>query len=513
MAYSRVTRTAFGRDALEYAAGHGTGHNQNEHRNVHIGYVNLLPGIDPADQMEVYWNRARKNHKTQVLRIVQSFSTKELNPQDENDILTANLIGQEFAQKYYPDRQAVVFTQIDGKSGLVHNHVIVSDTDIISCKGCEKEQYHFPKVKEWTNAIAGQYFELDSGVQQVEDKTTQTERHKREIGEYVWKDDLKERITSAMASAESEQEWLQNLVRTGVNVEVHDSKKRGRYYTYELVDTSQFPAGKKIPQNLKSRSYKLGTLYDSDHVQEFFKEKESELELERKRHGLSADADASSSVTEKSKPQASGFEKASQESDTAAAAAAVQMQRKREKEEEKQRLKEEVRKKMEARHAREEAEREEARRRKEEQRRREEGQKETGRTQWTENRKPSQKIPSVRTIRGEDGSIRIEGVGKRKAQFHNPDGSVDLTMELQMKADEERRRRNAKREKDIGILQTDGCRLLDEVRDINQLRSRTGKKGKKGSSRRQITGREVADRIDRSVQWQERKKNDRGFGE
>ena len=505
MAYSRVTRTAFGRDALEYAAGHGTGHNQNEHRNVHIGYVNLLPGIDPADQMEVYWNRARKNHKTQVLRIVQSFSTKELNPQDENDILTANLIGQEFAQKYYPDRQAVVFTQIDGKSGLVHNHVIVSDTDMISSKGCEKEQYHFPKVKEWTNAVAGQYFELDSGVQQVEDKTTQTERHKREIGEYVWKDDLKERITSAMASAESEQEWMQNLVRTGVNIEVHDSKKRGRYYTYELVDTSQFPAGKKVPQNLKSRSYKLGTLYDSDHVQEFFKEKEAELELERKRHGSRADADASSSVTEKSKPQASGFEKASQESDTAAAAAAVQMQRKREKEEEKQRLKEEVRKKMEARHAREQAEREEALRRKEEQRRREEEQ--------IENRKPSQTMPSVRTIRGEDGSVRIEGVGKRKAQFHNPDGSVDLTMELQLKADEERRRRNAKREKDIGILQTDGCRLLDEVRDINQLRSRTGKKGKKGSSRRQITGREVADRIDRSVQWQERKKNDRGFGE
>lgn len=505
MAYSRVTRTAFGRDALEYAAGHGTGHNQNEQRNVYVGYVNLLPGIDPADQMEVYWNRARKNHKTQVLRIVQSFSTKELNPQDENDILTANLIGQEFAQKYYPDRQAVVFTQIDGKSGLVHNHVIVSDTDMISSKGCEKEQYHFPKVKEWTNAVAGQYFELDSGVQQVEDKTTQTERHKREIGEYVWKDDLKERITSAMASAESEQEWLQNLVRTGVNVEVHDSKKRGRYYTYELVDTSQFPAGKKIPQNLKSRSYKLGTLYDSDHVQEFFKEKEAELELERKRHGSRADADASSSVTEEPEPQVSGLEKASQESDTAAAAAAVQMQRKREKEEEKQRLKEEVRKKMEARHAREQAEREEALRRKEEQRRREEEQ--------IENRKPSQTIPSVRTIRGEDGSIRIEGVGKRKAQFHNPDGSVDLTMELQMKADEERRRRNAKREKDIGILQTDGCRLLDSVRDINQLRNRTSKKGKKGSSRRQLTGREVADRIDRSVQWQERRKNDRGFGE
>lgn len=513
MAYTMVTRTADGRGALAYAAGQGKGHNQNEHRNQYIGYVNVYPDIDPASQMNLYWRLARANHKIQVLRIVQSFSRNELNPQDEHDVFTANLIGQEFARKYYPDRQAVVYTQIDGKSGLVHNHVIISDTDMISAKGCEKEQYHFPKVKEWTNEIAGQYFELDSGVQQVEDKTTQTERHKREIREYVWKDDLKERITSAMASAESEQEWMQNLVRTGVNIEVHDSKKRGRYYTYELVDTSQFPAGKKIPQNLKSRSYKLGTLYDSDHVQEFFKEKESQLELERKRHGLSADADASSSVTEEPEPQVSGLEKASQESDTEAVAAAVQMQRKREKEEEKQRLKEEVRKKMEARHAREQAEREEAKRRKEGQRRREEGQNVTGQTQWSENGKTSQTMPLVRTTRGKDGSLRIEAVGKRKAQFRNPDGSVDWTMELQMKADEERRRRNAKREKDIGILQTDGCRLLDSVRDINQLRSRTSKKGKKGSSRRQITGREVADRIDRSVQWQERNKGDRGFGE
>lgn len=505
MAYSRVTRTAFGRYALEYAAGHGLGHNHNEHRNVDVGYVNLLPTIDPAFQMEAYWNRARANHKTQVLRVVQSFSRNELNPQDENDILTANLIGQEFVKKYYPNRQAVVFTQIDGKSGLVHNHVIISDTDVISYKGCTKEQYHFPKVKEWTNAIASQYFELDSGVQQVEDKTTQTERHKREVGEYVWKDDLKERITSAMESAQSEQEWMQSLVRTGVNIEVHDSKKRGRYYTYELVDTTQFPEGKKIPQNLKARSYKLGTLYDSEHVQEVFKEKEAELELEWKRHASSGDTDASSPVTEKSEPQVSVSEKASQESDTAAAAAAVQMQRKREKEEEKQRLKEEVRKKMEARHAREQAEREEARRRKEEQRRREEGQ--------IENRKPSQTMPSVRTTQREDGGIHIELVGNRKAHFNKEDGSVDYAMELQLKADEERRRANAKREKNISILQMDGSRLLDGVRDFEAVKRMSSKKGKKGRSGRKISGREIARQIDQRVQAQERKKGGRGLGE
>ena len=263
-----------------YAAGHTKGHNGNEQRNAMIGYVNLLPGVDPADQMQVRWNKARKNHTTQVLRIVQSFSRNELNPENPEDILTANMIGQEFVQKYYPDRQAMVFTQIDGKSGFVHNHVIISDTDLIASKGCTKEQYYFPKIMEWTNEIAGQYMELDFG-EKTEDKTTQTERHKREVGEYVWKDDLKSRIMEAMQASESEADWISNLTKYGVNIEVHDSKKRGRYYTYELMDTSKFPEGKKIPANLKSRSYKLGTRYDSEEIQSYFQKKEQELQKQK----------------------------------------------------------------------------------------------------------------------------------------------------------------------------------------------------------------------------------------
>ncbi len=263
-----------------YAAGHTKGHNGNEHRNAMIGYVNLLPGVDPADQMQVRWNKARKNHTTQVLRIVQSFSRNELNPDNPEDILTANMIGQEFVQKYYPDRQAMVFTQIDGKSGLVHNHVIISDTDLIASKGCTKEQYYFPKIMEWTNEIAGQYMKLDFG-EKTEDKTTQTERHKREVGEYVWKDDLKSRITEAMQTSETEADWISNLTKYGVNIEVHDSKKRGRYYTYELMDTSKFPEGKKIPANLKSRSYKLGTRYDAEEIESYFQKKEQELQKQK----------------------------------------------------------------------------------------------------------------------------------------------------------------------------------------------------------------------------------------
>ena len=280
MAYTRVTRTANGHGALMYAYGKGKGHNGSDVRNDLIANVNILPGVPAEIQMQKYWNRARANHKTQVIRVVQSFSVRELNPDEPADILTANIIGQEFVQRYYPDRQAVVFTQTDGKSGLIHNHVIISDTDMTSSRGCDKQQYYQPTLAKWTDEIAGQYFELDFGDTTVPDKTTQTERAKRALGEYVWKDDLKSRITEAMNESESEEDWIRNLPAHGVNIEVHDSKKRGKYYTYELMDTDGF-GDKKIPQNLKSRSYKLGTLYDAEHVQEYFSEKE----LEHKLHG------------------------------------------------------------------------------------------------------------------------------------------------------------------------------------------------------------------------------------
>lgn len=280
MAYTRVTRTANGAGALAYAYGKGKGHNDHQHRNDMIANVNILPGVPTEVQMQKYWNRARANHKIQVIRVVQSFSINELNPDEPADILTASMIGQEFAHTYYPDRQAVVFTQTDGKSHLIHNHIIISDTDMTSSKGCDKQQYYQPTLAQWTNEIAGQYFELDFGNAKTPDKTTQTERAKRELGEYVWKDDLKSRITEALNESESEEDWIKNLPAHGVNIEVHDSKKRGKYYTYELMDTDGF-GDKKIPQNLKSRSYKLGTLYDAEHVQEYFSEKE----LEHKLHG------------------------------------------------------------------------------------------------------------------------------------------------------------------------------------------------------------------------------------
>src|SRR5699024_7709138 len=104
--------------------------------------VNLLPkSVAPyEEQMQHYWNKASVKNKNQVRRIVQSFSRKELNPDDPADIQLANEIGIEFAQRAYSGHQAVVFTQIDGESGLIHNHVLVNNVNMETNYGCSDEQ-------------------------------------------------------------------------------------------------------------------------------------------------------------------------------------------------------------------------------------------------------------------------------------------------------------------------------------------------------------------------------------
>lgn len=308
MAYSRVTRTANGRGAIEYAQGKGKGHNGKENRNEHIGMVNMFDGMDPITQMQKYWMRAGKNHTTQVLRIVQSFSKNELDSQNRNDILTANEIGMEFAREFYPGRQSIIFTQTDGKSGLVHNHIIVNDVHMQTSKGCKNNQYYWPNITKWTDKVASRYFELDDGKENYGyyTKITQMERVKKDKDKYSWKEDIKERIVKSSLNVTSVDIFLKNLEENGVGIRKGKSKKYGAYYTYELKDLSNVPEGTKLPNRaLKSRSYKLGREFTPDDLADYFKcnlQDQQEAEAKRKEEAR-REAEAKRKVEEERKKQ------------------------------------------------------------------------------------------------------------------------------------------------------------------------------------------------------------------
>lgn len=308
MAYSRVTRTANGRGAIEYAQGKGKGHNGKENRNEYVGMVNMFDGMDPITQMQKYWMRAGKNHTTQVLRIVQSFSKNELDSQNRNDILTANEIGMEFAREFYPGRQSIIFTQTDGKSGLVHNHIIVNDVHMQTSKGCKNNQYYWPNITKWTDKVASRYFDLDDGKEHfgLYNKMTQMERVKKDQDKYSWKEDLKERIAKSAFNVTSVDIFFKNLEENGVGIRKGKSKKYGAFYTYELKDLSNVPEGTKLQNRaLKSRSYKLGKIYTPDDLDDYFKcnlQEQQEAEAKRKKEAR-RESEAKRKVEEERKKQ------------------------------------------------------------------------------------------------------------------------------------------------------------------------------------------------------------------
>ena len=268
MAYSSVKRVVCGYSALHYVI-YEHGHNGHEKRNAMLTAINMCRKVPYEIQMNRYWRRARSNHKIQIIAIVQSFSKKEFDPKNEGDILKANQVGQQLVNEHFKGRQALVCTQIDGKKGYVHNHILINDVSMIDLKGCTKQQYYYKNIEIWTDEITQEYTILDLGEKNAEEKVTRTERAKREKGEYVYRDDIRERVLAAMKNSASEEDYFRRLSKNGIGVKKKSSPKYGEHYVYELLDFSKVPEGTKLPKhgNRSARSYKLGTLYGPEALQ------------------------------------------------------------------------------------------------------------------------------------------------------------------------------------------------------------------------------------------------------
>ena len=318
MPYSRITRTVAGADAIAYARGDGTGHNDNAVRNEYIGCINMLPDsvVSFERQMQPFWDRADSRHIIQVDRCIVSFHPSELDPDKPEDCAKGLAIGCEIARRNAPDNQSAVFLQKDGKGRKIHLHILTNDVNMSDYKGIDSKAYahfHFQKI---VDKVCEQYFDLVQSDAQPEKvnpsvrgsrikneqirAANELERQRaaeegREVDpdkikaeRYIWQDDLRQRVKDAAARATNEQSFAHQLRLSGVElvpvknkdkqpirdengnlIYLHPAtKKQPAYYTYELVDISGFPD--KIPPNLKSKSHKLGTNYQPENIAKLF---------------------------------------------------------------------------------------------------------------------------------------------------------------------------------------------------------------------------------------------------
>lgn len=275
MAYTRITATHNGAKAIRYLF--GKSHNKSvTDRNMHVSGINLLPeSIESyTEQMNRYWIRANDRMKVQMRRVTQSFSKKELSPLDENDILTAHEIGIETGKKIFGDRQFIVATQIDGRGGIdgigcLHNHIFASNVDFNTLKGMRGASYSHQKIQDLSDAVITSFgIELDEGEKHGE-QYTQTERAKREIGEYVWKDDLKDRIRTAMTTSYDWDSFEDALAFEGVSIR---HAKGGVSITYTLDDTEEYEDfyNEKPNKLFKIRGKRLGSEFDVVNLETVF---------------------------------------------------------------------------------------------------------------------------------------------------------------------------------------------------------------------------------------------------
>lgn len=110
------------------------------HANDYVNERNLVMSASDHNrpqfvkrQMTAYVSRQSARTKVEAYQIRQSFSAKELDYRNEKDRQTANKLGQELAEVInkangtnYP---FIVATQADGKSHLLHNHIIFCNAD------------------------------------------------------------------------------------------------------------------------------------------------------------------------------------------------------------------------------------------------------------------------------------------------------------------------------------------------------------------------------------------------
>ena len=300
--YSRITASKNGRDAIRYAEGKGPGQNG---RCALITTVNMIPNGKYAEQMAPLWRMARANHKVQVRRIVISFSKKELDPQSEADLELANTIVREFIKTYYPDRQAALFFQNDGRGGCLHCHCIVNDISLSDHKGCTRTQQYFKYVRQGIDTVAAKYIELDKGGK-LESRQTHTERAKADKtakimdahpelqGDelrkvliqqkaYSYKEDMKERIHAAALKSKDIVSFFKELKARGIEAIKKISPKYGEHYVY---DFKMCPVGVK---NTKARSYKLGYSYGPEAIQMLWDEQNKPHNLPQPPHQKSND--------------------------------------------------------------------------------------------------------------------------------------------------------------------------------------------------------------------------------
>lgn len=191
----------------------------------------------------------------QTTRVIQSFPITDLDPAKPHDWQKANQLGLELAQKAFPDYQVAVYTQLDGKGHKLHNHIIVNMPNL---KTGEKYHEHqsWQRLSRINDEISREHgLSIIDREERAPERRTMAERQLEAKNQYVWKDDLRNRIDKVMVdtSISSYKDFSERLSQSGIIVH-----ERGKSFSYEFLDTEK--------KHRRARGKTLGADYEKETI-------------------------------------------------------------------------------------------------------------------------------------------------------------------------------------------------------------------------------------------------------
>lgn len=279
----------------------------SEGRDRFIGYETQNVMLSTAEKsMLASLKRHGKTGNVHGTAVMVSFDKSELTSDKPDDIDKACRISMNVCRKMVMDNEynrlehvsdeekrremawaeadkykIVSVAQDDGKGGNLHVHSYIMNINPENGRSLDGTSRRHNFVKNALSEEMARENVQEFDFSKVKDKATKWEKERREKGQYVWRDDLKNRINSALNSPEtvSDETFTMELGKRGV-----DSRKRGKGYSFGFQDED----GKKR----SARGGKLGSDFELTSIQAMFamnaqKQREREErerdELERER--------------------------------------------------------------------------------------------------------------------------------------------------------------------------------------------------------------------------------------
>lgn len=263
MAITKISSTRHLTKSIKYLQGES--HNKNvPERSLDTQAINCVPGHENEMMMETLARFDKADGKAvQGQLITISFSKDELDWHNEEDVEKARLTMTRFIEKSFPNHEAFLSIQADNENENLHVHGVVSNVDMVTGKSLRGNQASWMKLSKITDEVIQ---EPDIGLTplprgDVADKKSMAEIKMAKNDKYVWKDDLKYRISEIMSdkTITDKDSFFAGLQKNGV-----DARERGKGISYSFVDAD---AKKRV-----IRSSKLGTLYGKDEIAESLKQ-------------------------------------------------------------------------------------------------------------------------------------------------------------------------------------------------------------------------------------------------